>query len=74
MLKTIHHISPKAGDVFSFNCPKCGSCHMSQDLDASCYWTCINGHIFYISLYQSFAKTLNLNFLEVSDTSGTHHD
>lgn len=74
MLKTIHHISPKTRDVFSFNCPACGSCHMSQDPDKTHYWTCSNGHEFYVDLYESTAKTLNLCFIDVSKKAGGHHD
>ena len=47
---------------------------MEQDPEYSHYWTCIKGHIFYADLYQSTAKTLNLCFIEVSDTSGAKHD
>ena len=74
LIKTIHHISPKIRDVFSFNCPSCGSGHMEQDPEYSHYWTCINGHILYADLYQSTAKTLNLCFITAPDTSGAKHD
>lgn len=75
MIKTIHHISPKVNDVFSFNCPRCGSCRMANiDPDFFNYWTCSNGHAFYVDLYESTAKTLNLCFKDVSEKLGGPHD
>ena len=72
-MKTVHHIDPKLGDTFSFNCPVCGSCHMERDPQHDHYWTCHSGHEFYVSLYQSSAKTLNLYFMPVPKNSGENH-
>ena len=72
-MKTIHHISPKPKDTFSFNCPVCGCAHMQQDKNCDHYWFCHNGHEFYVRLYQSSAQTLNLSFVPVHDISGDTH-
>ena len=64
-MKTVHHITPKRGDTFSFNCPVCGSAHMQPDSQHQNYWCCKNGHTIFLSVYQSAAKTLNINLLLV---------
>jgi hypothetical protein len=66
-MKTVHHIDPKPSDTFSFNCPVCGCAHMERDPQNDRYWTCHNGHEFYVSVYQSSAKTLNLCFMPLPD-------
>jgi len=73
IMKTVHHIDPKPGDTLSFNCPVCGCAHMQQDKNCDHYWFCHNGHEFYVRLYQSSAKTLNLSFVPVHDISGDTH-
>ena len=72
-MKTIHHIDPKPGDTFSFNCPVCGTSQMKADIDSNLYWTCGSGHEIFLSLYQSSAGTLNLHihqFIKPGDTHG----
>lgn len=61
-LKTVHHISHKLNEVISINCPVCGCAHMEVDRDTGGfhYWTCQNGHYFYVSIYESSAKALNV--------------
>jgi hypothetical protein len=66
-MKTVHHIDPKPSDTFSFNCPVCGCAHMERDPQNDRYWTCHNNHEFYVSVYQSSAKTLNLCFMPLPD-------
>jgi hypothetical protein len=59
-MKTVHHIDPKLGDTFSFNCPVCGCAHIKQETFGSqSWWQCFNGHSLYVSVYQSTAQTLN---------------
>jgi hypothetical protein len=72
MMKTIHHIDSKRGDTFSFNCPVCGTSQMTADIDSTMYWTCGNGHEFFISLYQSHAGTLNLSIVQTIKAGGQH--
>jgi hypothetical protein len=62
-LTTVHHVSISLNDVVSINCPVC-SCHrMIQDKQSNAYWTCENGHVFYLSVYQSSAKSLSLRLM-----------
>lgn len=63
-LKTVHHISLQLNEVISINCPICGCAHMEADkkIDGFRYWTCQNGHYFYVTIYESSAKALNIAF------------
>lgn len=67
IMKTVHHITPKHGDTFSFNCPVCGCSHMQQHSQHKYYWLCKNGHTTYVSVYQSAAQTLNISLMPVPD-------
>jgi len=61
IMKTVHHIDPKLGDTFSFNCPVCGCAHLQRKTTANnSWWICQNGHILYVALYESAASTMNL--------------
>lgn len=64
-LKTVHHISLQLNEVISINCPICGCAHMEADrkTEGFHYWTCQNGHKFYVSVYESSAKALNVALL-----------
>ena len=73
MMKTIHHIDIKTGDTVSFNCPECGSAHMERGEKHLANWICHNGHVFFVMLYQSRAKTLNLAFIPVRDRTEESH-
>lgn len=72
-MKTIHHISPKPGDTFSFNCPVCGSGHMERDQHNDAYWLCHNGHETWVMIYQSSAKTLNFYLQSMNQSTGDKH-
>jgi hypothetical protein len=73
-MKTVHHIDPKPGDTFSFNCPVCGSSHMRQDdVFSKEYWFCNNSHIIYVSVYESTAKTLNLVLVDYTKEFEADH-
>lgn len=61
-LTTVHHITINLKDVISVNCPVCACHRMTQDKEKDAYWTCENGHEFYVSLYESSAKSLSLRF------------
>ena len=61
-ITTVHHINVNLREVISINCPICKSHRMEQDKQHTAYWTCEEGHIFYVDLYQSSAKALNLRF------------
>jgi hypothetical protein len=65
LLKTVHHISLKLNEIISINCPVCGCAHMEADKEGGGFhdWTCQNGHHFYVSIYESSAKALNIAFL-----------
>jgi hypothetical protein len=65
LLKTVHHISHKLNEIISICCPVCGCSHMEADkkIDGFRYWTCQNGHYFYVSVYESSAKALNVALL-----------
>lgn len=65
-LTTVHHLTPNLGDVISIHCPCCKSPHMEQDKEKHSYWTCANGHVFYVRLYPSSVKSLNLGFHQVN--------
>lgn len=64
-LKTVHHISLQLGEVISINCPICGCAHMEQQkgLESFHYWVCQKGHEFYVSIYESSAKALNVSLI-----------
>jgi hypothetical protein len=62
-LTTVHHVDIKLGEVISINCPICKCNQMVQNKYWLAYWTCGNGHEFYVSLYESSAKTLNLRLV-----------
>jgi hypothetical protein len=74
-MKTVHHIDPKLGDTFSFNCPVCGCAHIQQETFGSqSWWECLNGHSLYVSVYQSTAKTLNFVLIhQKQDQSEADH-
>jgi hypothetical protein len=74
-MKTVHHIDPKPGDTFSFNCPVCGCAHIQQETFGSqSWWECLNGHSLYVSVYQSTAKTLNFVLIhQKQDQSEADH-
>lgn len=60
ILTTVHHIAINSGEVISINCPCCKSANMKQDKKNSEYWMCDNGHIFYLDIYESSARSLNI--------------
>lgn len=64
-LKTVHHISLQLNEVISINCPICGCAHMEADRNTGGfhYWSCQKGHRFYVSVYESSAKALNVALL-----------
>jgi hypothetical protein len=68
-LTTVHHININSSDVISVNCPSCKTNQMEQDKEYLSYWTCGNGHKFYVSLYQSSVKTLNLRLIPQFEVS-----
>jgi hypothetical protein len=62
-LTTVHHININIDDVISVNCPVCKCHRMFRDQEKTSYWTCDNGHEFYVDLYESSAKALNLRLM-----------
>lgn len=62
ILTTVHHIAFSSGEVISINCPCCQTAHMERDKENETHWTCEHGHRFYVDLYQSSAKALNIRF------------